>query len=1017
MAVIDVSISIHGTVNPNHQQLSLHKVKVLYSSFTRAPISLKEVDNVNITDIRFIQSEIKISQNHHSAVPSTLSINACTFGQKDIHIENMREVSIRNCDFKHLKMKIVGYDLETVNDKLEEHEQFKIAAAKYVLDYNTFYEVKLKGKMVGEFSMDSCRAICSYFTIEGIALSTNTTQFMSSLSLKNSHFGTQVNRGNCKVNQDDSLVTFQKALTKVSKSSFSMTQIIPEGFLKWKSNYLKSDLSQLIIVDTHFYASGIKVPVTIIATPPSAKAFEIRNVSIECSYILRSFQFDVRSIIFCDIHCNPGEYKVINSKEHTVALVQKPSAFVGLSIIQPQTPGCPTCPVGGICKQNVIAAAPGYWGYIDESKDSVHIVRCPHDYCCSSREHCVDILSCNTGRTGTLCGSCKSNLTEPLFSTICVPADNCHTSLIAFVFTLAVLGYALFLLSFDTIKDFLKEKMKKCFNCGKQDFRKTYLKWLMRDQPETNEPLPVTIHLSPLLNSLLLPNSSSLKGSEVGNYKKLSGTKDKKLGTFVELGQSCNVEEIQSTLVSSMILANYENALKSLPKARYYSMTNLKDNYIEEKTLKKPSFMILYPESQKLNENSKYNESTMKYLQIIMYFVQDCSLLKVHLPDLAPVTENYIMKFLQFSPDILSVYVGFTEMCFVPNTTPILKVVFQAALGPGIMILLLIIYSAQHLLSKFICKSWSFWNRIKSKICEAFLLSVLLCYQKMVIGALTLLKCIDIAGENVLYIQGDVKCGDFWQYIIEVYLGMCIVPVFIFLSLGPHFVKEKQMSVSAFLLSCLFPLPVIVYLILKYMCTACKSHNNLSQNQISDQEGEVKGNIAKTSTDKDDKYSESEEALMETLEKHYKSVKICNLNITWLVFHKFYRFALVACNSYITEPLPRLCALTALVLSATLFLKPFKDNMANFIVRISFIASSIIAILNLTKAALLAGGYESNSLVLTVLNIFDLFESALKSWMPLGAAVIWAIFAIWTTTCKKKMKKKRPKCLPESCFP
>ena len=304
---------------------------------------------------------------------------------------------------------------------------------------------------------------------------------------------------------------------------------------------------------------------------------------------------------------------------------------------------------------------------------------------------------------------------------------------------------------------------------------------------------------------------------------------------------------------------------------------------------------------------------------------------------------------------------------------------------------------------------------MKAKICEAFLLSVLLCYQKMVMSALTLLKCVQVAEENVLYIQGDVKCGAFWQYIIEGYLGLCIIPVFIFLSLGPHFVKEKQLSVSSFLLSCLFPLPVLLYLILTNVCSTCKPQNNGSQIELSDEEGEARGKITNEKNQKDDKYSESEEALMETLEKHYKCVKICNLKIAWLVFHKCYRFALVACNSFINEPLPRLCALTALVLSATLFLKPFKDNVANFVIHIFFIASSVIAILNLTKAGLLAGGYESNSLVLTILNFFDIFESALKSWIPLAAAVIWAIFAIWKTTCKKKMKK--PKCLPESCFP
>ena len=433
VSVFDASISIQGTLNPNHHQLNPYKVKVLYSSFTRAPVNLKGVGDNNFTEVRFRDSEIRIGQNHYSFIPNTLSMNGCSFSRKDIQVENMTEVQIRDCHFEHLKMKIHGYDLE----KLEEYDKFHIATAKYFLFHNTFLEVKLKGKMVGQFSMESCQSNCSYFTIEGCSFSANTTQFMSSFSMENSHFGDKVKRGNCKVNQDDSFVTFQKALMNVSKSSFSMTQIIPKGFLTWKSNYLKNDSSQLFIDETNFSASEIHAPVPIIVTPSSAKLFEIRNVLVECSYrsFYRSFQFDVRSIIFCDINCNPGEYKIMNNKVPTVALVQK-LPDLELSINQPQTPGCPNCPVGGVCKQNVIAAAPEYWGYKDKDKEqSFHMIRCPQDYCCSGTDQCVDIKSCNTGRIGTLCGSCKSDLTESLFSTTCVSADNCRTGLIAILFT------------------------------------------------------------------------------------------------------------------------------------------------------------------------------------------------------------------------------------------------------------------------------------------------------------------------------------------------------------------------------------------------------------------------------------------------------------------------------------------------------------------------------------------------------------------------------------------------------
>ena len=42
-----------------------------------------------------------------------------------------------------------------------------------------------------------------------------------------------------------------------------------------------------------------------------------------------------------------------------------------------------------------------------------------------------------------------------------------------------------------------------------------------------------------------------------------------------------------------------------------------------------------------------------------------------------------------------------------------------------------------------------------------------------------------------------------------------VLPVFLALSHFPHYIKDKYMSVNTFILSCLFPAPVMMYYVIR----------------------------------------------------------------------------------------------------------------------------------------------------------------------------------------------------------
>ena len=97
------------------------------------------------------------------------------------------------------------------------------------------------------------------------------------------------------------------------------------------------------------------------------------------------------------------------------------------------------------------------------------------------------------------------------------------------------------------------------------------------------------------------------------------------------------------------------------------------------------------------------------------------------------------------------------------------------------------------------------------------------------------------------------------------------------------------------------------------------------------------------------------EAVLQTLLDHYKTLNACGVNFTWLGIHKFYRVALVACYTYITEPLQRLWIVTALLVFLAVLntvVKPYKDNRANLTSILSYSANICIAIINLSKTML-----------------------------------------------------------------
>ena len=151
-----------------------------------------------------------------------------------------------------------------------------------------------------------------------------------------------------------------------------------------------------------------------------------------------------------------------------------------------------------------------------------------------------------------------------------------------------------------------------------------------------------------------------------------------------------------------------------------------------------------------------------------------------------------------------------------------------------------------------------------------------------------------------------------------------------------------------------------------------------------------------------------QEEIVESLLKDYKCLSVFGIRFTWLGVHKIYRVVLVGCRTFITEPVTRLYVMTALVIIITVlnaFIKPYKEQRANTTATLSYIATLLIAIINIGKAHLVNYGCDTSCDHRdTVVRYMGTVEDVLLLYVPLVAMGLWVIQTGFQK-CLKKCKK------------
>lgn len=226
--------------------------------------------------------------------------------------------------------------------------------------------------------------------------------------------------------QSKDLVTFNRflAVTQSENVEIRKTSFILDPF--------SADSKAIIVVERA--ATGILDGSVRIESPINTKLIMQR---LRENYVYHEEVTRV-SVSFSTQRCPSGTYSI------------RRGIYIGYSVKEPVN--CHPCPVGGNCSSS-LAAQPNFWGY-PGNNDTVTFQLCPEGYCClpSVDNKCFYdnnsylLSGCQGNRTGFLCGQCKRNFTEGLFTTECVRAKDCTQGWYWAVFFALTSSFALYLI-------------------------------------------------------------------------------------------------------------------------------------------------------------------------------------------------------------------------------------------------------------------------------------------------------------------------------------------------------------------------------------------------------------------------------------------------------------------------------------------------------------------------------------------------------------------------------------------
>lgn len=364
------------------------------------------------------------------------------------------------------------------------------------------------------------------------------------------------------------------------------------------------------------------------------------------------------------------------------------------------------------------------------------------------------------------------------------------------------------------------------------------------------------------------------------------------------------------------------------------------------------------PDSQGANKR----EHDAGYVKIVFYFYQVAELLMIKSPE-------ETLHMLPFMPSVIAIFNFQVKTlygnidCPFPGLNVVTKELFLCLKFFAILLAIGFIYAIHRTASK-----WSNGSPPRLTLYLAVALETLLLgYETLADTTLKLMHCVPIGMNWRLFIDGNIQCWQWWQYILIAFIMIFVIPLILVLFWGSLMLAKNKVSAKEFLMACVFPLPCL----LLWLVRRCRKSEGVDVPVIWDL-GDA-------------------EDIKEVLHEAFREPSGNDSGtLYWESILTGRRFVLLVIHTFVTDSVKRFLALDiacVMILVHHLSLRPFRDHKANTFETISLVGLVSICTFSLAEATYLSEGIEPIGPNENLFHVLEWIELCALSLVPFAVGI------------------------------
>ena len=391
------------------------------------------------------------------------------------------------------------------------------------------------------------------------------------------------------------------------------------------------------------------------------------------------------------------------------------------------------------------------------------------------------------------------------------------------------------------------------------------------------------------------------------------------------------------------------------------------------------------------------------YIKSVFYFYQTIDLLKVQENQASRMVGIAIQPIISYLLSFKSIAVVFGA-CPFPGTSPVTKTILKSMPTIYVLSFLGILTAIYILVSGRKKKEPSSYLQFQrqasttsvvkrsfaSRLAAACLSYFLFNYISISNMTFTLLACVPVGGQNVLYIDGTVQCIQPWQAFFIMIAIVHVCPFFMAVIASRSLYDKGLIGTRQFFASYFIPLPMLIYWGVLHF-TKWKATKGSKIEDAMDESASLAPRPSMT----EDEITKAN--ILGIIEQPFINETNAESARYWEGILIFRRLVLSAVAAFTTEPLLSITFQTITCFAFLLWhihIRPFGSRAANYFETVSLSILTVVATCHIIQATLLSAGIPAMGPSKTQIFITDWIEWILVNLFPMLLGLALVVFII-----------------------